>query len=83
MCLAHTGIAELAVLIAPVGIVHIVSYKVINLLCGRILGASLAWSGECHETQTVNVPEFFLHSGIICERPVKDTFHPVISSETG
>ena len=83
MCLAHTGIAELPALISPVGIVHIVSDKVINLLCGSILGASLARSGECHETQAVNVPEFFLHSGIICERPVIDTFHPVISSETG
>ena len=80
---SHTGVAHLAVLITPVGVVHIVAHKVIHLLGGSILCAPLSRRCHSHKRNPVLVVDFLLSSEIICERTVVNTFHPIISAKTG
>ena len=80
---SHTGVAHLAVLITPVGVVHIVAHKVIHLLGGSILCAPLSRRCHSHKRNPVLVVDLLLSSEIICERTVVNTFHPVISTKTG
>ena len=61
----HAGITDLAVLITPVGVIHIVTHKIINLLSGSILRSSLARCGECHECQSVLITELFLGTCVV------------------
>ena len=64
---ADTGIAHLTVLIAPVGVVHIVTHQIIHFLGGSILCSSLSRSGESVGRDAVHVVDFLLHSCIVGE----------------
>ena len=81
-CLADAGIAELAVLISPVAVVHVVADKVIHLLCRCILCTTLTRSGKSHETELMDIAEFLLDSEIVSEITVVYTLDPVVSSKS-
>ena len=80
---ADTGVAHLAVLIAPVAVVHIVAHQVIYLLRRGVLGAPLSRCREADETQTVHIAEFLFDAGVVGEVTVIYAFHPVVAAETG
>ena len=81
--LADAGIAHLPVLVAPVGVVHVVVHEVIDLL-GRCVRRT-ALSGRPHDDrpQLMHVVELLLDRGIVREGTVVHTFHPVVSAQTG
>ena len=83
MRLADAGVAHLAVLVAPVGVVHVVADEVVDLLRGSVRRAALA--GRAHEdgAELVRVVELLLHGGVVGERAVVHTLHPVVSAQTG
>ena len=80
---AHAGIANHAVLITPVAVIHIVSHKVIYLLSGSVLSAPFARSGECHKGQSTSVLKFLLGSCVIRKIFIINTFNPIIATQTG
>ena len=57
----HAGIADLAVVITPVGVVHIVAHEVVNFLSRTVLRTSLPRSGHEGKSEFVFVAEFLLH----------------------
>ena len=79
-CLAHTCVAELAGLITPVAVVHVVAHEVIDFLGRCNLRATLSRSRESDETNAMVVPELLLHACIVCEIAVVNTFDPVVST---
>ena len=81
-CLADTRITNLAVLITPVRVIHVVAHQVINLLSRCILRTTLSGSCECHEAEAVDIIELLLNTCIVCEITVEDSLHPVVSSDT-
>ena len=76
-------VADFALLVTPVRVVHVVLHQVIDLLRGSILGTSFSRCRESEEGESVPVIELFLGSCIVGERTVIDTLHPVVSSQTG
>ena len=81
--LADACIANLAVLVAPVGVVHVVTHKVVDFLGGCVLRTALTGSGEEHESEFVRIVEYLVGRCIVCEGTVVDTVDPVVSAETG
>ena len=81
MGLADTGVADLAVVVAPVGVVHIVAHQVVNLLSGTILGSALARSGHKGKAELVLLIEFLLNGSVVTERTVENAFDPVVSAK--
>ena len=78
----HARIAHLAVLVAPVGVVHVVSHQVIHLLRGSVRLAALTGSRHEDKTQFVRIVEEFLHGTIIGERAVVHAPDPVVSTHS-
>ena len=78
----HARIAHLAVLVAPVGVIHVVPHQVIHLLRGSIRLSALAGSRHEHKSQFVRIVEEFLHGTIIGERAVVHAPDPVVSSHS-
>ena len=72
------SIAHLAVLVAPVAVVHIVTHQVIDLLRAGVLSAPLAGSREGYERKLVLVAEFLLHACIECEIAVEHALDPIV-----
>ena len=65
--LADTGVAHLAVLVAPVGVIGVGSHQVIDFLGGSVLGPAVSRSRENHEPQFVHIIEFLLHCTVVCK----------------
>ena len=65
--LADTGVAHLAVLVAPIGVVGVASYQVIHFLGRGVLRTALTRGGEYHESELVCVIELLLHGSVISE----------------
>ena len=83
MRLADAGVAHLAVLVAPVGVVHVVADEVVDLLGGRVRGAALARSAHEDGTELVGVVELLLHRGIVGEGTVVHALRPVVAAQAG
>ena len=81
--LADAGIAHPAVLVAPVGIVHIVAHKVVDLLGGSHLGSPLSGSAEEDQAQFVGIVKDLVGGQIIGETAIVNAFDPVVSAKTG
>ena len=64
---ADAGVAHLSVLIAPVGVVHVVAHEVIYLLGGSVLRTSLARSGHEDEAELMDIVEFLLCRSVVAE----------------
>ena len=81
--LADAGVAHLAVLVAPVGVVHVVAHEVVHLLGGRVRGTALA--GRAHEdkAELVRVVELFLNGAVVGEGTVVHALHPVVAAQAG
>ena len=77
------SVADLTVLISPVGVVHVVTHKVVNLLGGSVLGSSLTGSSEGDQSKAMDVAPVLLHTEIISERTIVNTLYPIVSSKTG
>ncbi len=82
MGLTNAGIAQLAVLVAPVGIVHVVSHHVVNLLCGSHLGTALAGRAEDCRAELMGVVYNFVGRQIIGEGTVVHALDPVVAAKT-
>ena len=82
MRVAHARVAQLAVLEAPVGVVHIVPGEVIDLLRGRVLGAAAARGAEGRQGDAARLP-FLRHGGVVRERTVVLPRHPVVAAQAG
>ena len=80
---AHAGVAHLAVLVTPVGVVHIVAHKVIDFLGGCVLRAALSRGSEGKEGNLVLVTEFLAYTGVEGEVAVVHTLDPVVAAESG
>ena len=80
--MAHAGVAHFAVLVSPVGVVHVVSHEIIYLLSGRVLGASLSRSCKRKQRQLVDVVKLLSDTSIQSEVAVIDSLDPVVSSKT-
>ena len=76
----HAGVAFLAVLITPVGIVVVVADQVVDLLCRSLLRAALGRSAEDRERQPVALVEAFLHRSVVAEAVVIDAVDPVVAA---
>ena len=83
MVVAHPGVADLAVLPAPVGVVEVASHEVIYLLCGGVLGASLDRGAEYGEAEPVKVVPVLLGAEPIGYGPVIYSLNPVVAAESG
>ena len=80
--LTHAGVADLAVLVSPVGVVHIISCQVVNFLCGSILRTALAGSGKEHESEFVGIVKHLVSRGVVCEGAIVYAIDPVVAAET-
>ena len=80
MVVAHAGVAFLAVLITPVGIVVVVADQVVDLLRRSLLRAALGRSAEDRECQPVAFVEAFLHRSVVAEAVVVDAVDPVVAA---
>ena len=80
---AHAGVAHLAVLVTPVGVVHIVTHKVIDFLGGCVLCTALSRGREGEKGELVLVVEPLADAGIEGEVAVIHTLNPVVSAESG
>ena len=78
-----TRVAHLAVLVTPVGVVHIVPHQVVNLLGRGVLRTPLTGGPESDESEPVAVAPVLLHSQIICERTVVNSLYPIVSTKSG
>ena len=67
MGLLHAGIAHLAVVITPVGVVHVVAHKVVNLLGGTVLRTPLTRSRHEGQSKFVLLAEFLLDGTVVAE----------------
>ena len=79
---AHARIAQLAVLVAPVGVVHVVPHQVVDLLRGGVLGAAAARRAEGRQGEPARAP-LLGHGGEIRERTVVLSRHPVVAAQAG
>ena len=80
--LADTGIADFPGLITPVGVVHVVSNKVIYLLSRSVLGASLPRSCKESHPDLMGVAEPLVGSEIIGKGTIVNSLYPVVSTKT-
>ena len=83
MCLANACITHTAVLVAPVGIVHIVVHEVIHFLGGSHLGAALSRRAEDGKMQGVDIVEHLVGRQIVGKRTVVHTVYPVVAAKAG
>ena len=81
--LSHAGVADFAVLVAPVGVVHIGTHQVVNLLGRCVLRTSLAGVGKGEQRQTAVVVKLLLDAGVVREILVVHTVYPVVSAQAG
>ena len=79
--LADAGVAHLAVIVAPVGVVHVVAHQIVDLLGGTVLRSTLARGGHECESQLMLLAEPLLHGSVVAERAVENTLYPVISAK--
>ena len=77
------GIAHLAVLVAPVGVVHVVSHQVVDFLGGSILCSACSRGSECDKGKPVDIAPVLLNSKIIGERTVINSLYPIVASKAG
>ena len=83
MRFAHAGVAHLAVLVTPVGVVHVVSYQVVHFLGGSHLGATFAGSGKECQAQFMDIGELLVRGQIVRQGTIVNAFGPVVSAQTG
>ena len=80
MCFAHAGVTDPAVLVTPVGVVHIVSHQVINLLGRSHLCTALTGRAKECKAKLVSSVEHLVGSKIVGKRAVVYTVNPVITA---
>ena len=81
--LADPGVAHLAVLVTPVGVVHVVAHEVVHFLGGGVLRTALTRRAHDDGTELVHVVELLLNGRIIGERTVIHPLDPVVSAQAG
>ena len=81
--LADPGVTDPPVLVAPVGIVHVVPHQVIDLLGGSVLRTALARRGKEDHAQLMGVVEDLVGGQIIRKGTVIHPVDPVVAAQPG